>query len=111
VFLVTTIVTSLTGFPSPPHGFYPRRAVGVISLFLLALAVAAYYGFHLAGAWRWIYVVCAVAALYLNVFVGVAQAFMKLPFLEALAPTQKEPRSSRPRPWRCWLSSPLAYGR
>ncbi len=91
VFLVTTILTSLTGFPLPPYGFDPARAVGVISLVLLALAVAAYYAFHLAGAWRWIYVVCAVAALYLNVFVAVAQAFMKLPFLNALAPTQKEP--------------------
>jgi hypothetical protein len=39
----------------------------------------------------WIYVVCAVAAVYLNVFVAVAQAFMKLPSLKALAPTQKEP--------------------
>ncbi|HKN31004.1 MAG TPA: hypothetical protein VJY34_25275 [Roseiarcus sp.] len=91
IFLVTTILTSLTGFPLEPYGFDPPRAVGVISLVLLALAVAAYYAFGLAGAWRWIYVVSAVAALYLNVFVGVAQAFMKLPSLKALAPTQKEP--------------------
>src|SRR5271157_4902316 len=91
VFLATTILTSLTGFPLPPFGFDPPRAVGVISHVLLALAVAAYYGFHLAGAWRWIFVGSAVAALYLNVFVGVVQAFMKLPFLKELAPTQSEP--------------------
>jgi hypothetical protein len=91
VFLATTILTSATGFPLPPFGFDPPRAVGVISLVLLALAVAAYYAFHLAGAWRWIFVGTAVAALYLNVFVLVAQAFMKLPFLKALAPTQSEP--------------------
>ncbi len=91
VFLATTILTSLTGFPLPPFGFDPPRAVGVISLVLLAVAVAAYYGFHLVGAWRWIFVGSAVAALYLNVFVGVVQAFMKLPFLKALAPTQSEP--------------------
>ena len=91
VFLATTILTSLTGFPLPPFGFDPPRAVGVISLVLLALAVAAYYAFHLAGAWRWIFVGSAVAALYLNVFVLVAQAFMKLPFLKAFAPTQSEP--------------------
>jgi len=30
-------------------------------------------------------------ALYLNVFVGVVQAFQKLPFLQPLAPTQSEP--------------------
>jgi hypothetical protein len=91
VFLVTTILTSLTGFPLPPFGFDPPRAVGVISLILLAVAVVAYYAFHLAGIWRWIYVASAVAALYLNVFVGVVQSFMKLPFLKALAPTQSEP--------------------
>src|SRR5260370_21762028 len=91
VFLATTILTSLTGFPLPPFGFDPPRAVGVISLVLLALAVAAYYAFHLAGMWRWIYVASAVAALYLNVFVGIVQSFLKLPFLNALAPTQSEP--------------------
>jgi hypothetical protein len=91
VFLATTILTSLTGFPLPPFGFDPPRAVGVISLVLLALAVAAYYEFHLNAAWRWIFVGSAVAALYLNVFVAVVQAFMKLPFLKALAPTQSEP--------------------
>lgn len=63
----------------------------MISLAFLAAAVAAYYLFDLAEAWRWTYVVCAVAALYLNVFVGVAHAFMKWRPLKALAPTQKEP--------------------
>ena len=56
VFLATTILTSLTGFPLPPFGFDPPRAVGVLSLILLIGAVAAYYGFRLAGAWRWIFV-------------------------------------------------------
>ena len=91
VFLATTILTSLTGFPLPPFGFDPPRAVGVLSLILLVGAVAAYYGFRLAGAWRWIFVACAVAALYLNVFVLVAQGFMKVPALHALAPTGSEP--------------------
>ena len=90
-FLATTILTSVTGFPLPPFGFDPPRAVGVISLVLLALALAALYAFRLAGAWRWIYVGAAVAALYLNVFVAVVQAFQKLPLLHALAPTQSEP--------------------
>jgi len=91
VFLATTILTSLSGFPLPPFGFDPPRAVGVISLVLLAAAAAAYYAFHLAGAWRVVFVGAAVAALYLNVFVLVAQAFMKVSFLKALAPTQSEP--------------------
>jgi hypothetical protein len=91
LFLLTTILTSVTGFPLPPFGLDPPRMVGILSLILLAIAALAYYAFHLDGAWRWIYVVTAVAALYLNCFVGVVQAFSKLPFLHALAPTQSEP--------------------
>jgi len=91
IFLVTTILTSLTGFPLAPYGFDAARAIGVISLVLLAAAVAGFYVFHLAGPWRWIYIVTAATALYLNVFVGVVQSFQKLPFLQPLAPTQSEP--------------------
>ena len=91
LFLASTILTSVTGFPLPPYGFDPPRALGVISLVLLAAAVAGLYVFHLAGAWRWIYIVTAVASLYLNVFVGVVQSFQKLSFLQPLAPTQSEP--------------------
>ena len=91
LFLATTALTSITGFPLAPFGFDPPRAVAVISLVLLVLAVAALYVFRLAGAWRWVYVGSAIAALYLNVFVGVVQAFQKLPFLQPLAPTQSEP--------------------
>lgn len=91
LFLAATILTSVTGFPIAPFGFDPPRAVGTLSLVLLAAAVAALYAFHAAGPWRWIYVVTALMALYLNVFVGVIQAFEKVSFLEALAPTQKEP--------------------
>jgi hypothetical protein len=91
LFLVTTILTSATGFPLPPFGFDPPRVIGVLSLVLLAAAVAGLYFFHLAGAWRWIYTVTAVAALYLNTFVAVVQSFQKLSFLQPLAPTQSEP--------------------
>jgi hypothetical protein len=91
LFLAATILTSLTGFPLPPFGFDPPRAVGVLSLILLLGAVVAYYAFRLAGIWRLIYVGCAVAALYLNVFVLIAQGFMKIPFLHNLAPTGSEP--------------------
>jgi hypothetical protein len=91
LFLGTTILTSLTGFPLPPFGFDPPRAIGIILLVLLGAAVLALYVFRLAGAWRWIYIVTAVASLYLNVFVGVVQSFQKLSFLQPLAPTQSEP--------------------
>jgi hypothetical protein len=91
IFLATTILTSVTGFMFPIAGFTPGLALGAISLVILAIAVAARYAFHLVGAWRWIYVATAVAALYLNCFVLVVQMFRKLPALHALAPTESEP--------------------
>src|SRR5207253_11135342 len=60
-------------------------------LVVLAIAILARYARHLAGAWRWIYVVSASVALYFNVFVLVVQLFEKVPALKALAPTQSEP--------------------
>jgi hypothetical protein len=91
IFLVTTALTSLTGFLFPFEHLLPSHVVGIISLVVLAVAIFARYAQHLAGAWRRTYVICAVLALYLNVFVLVVQAFMKVPALHALAPTQKEP--------------------
>jgi hypothetical protein len=91
VFLVTTILTSVTGFGFPFDHFLPSHWVGVISLVVLAVALLALYAFHLSGPWRWIYVVTAMLALYLNVFVAVVQSFLKVSFLKPLAPTQSEP--------------------
>jgi len=91
LFLVTTAATSVTGFGFPFDHLLPSHKVGIISLVVLAVAILARYGVHLAGAWRWIYVVSASLVLYLNVFVAVVQAFLKLPALRALAPTQTEP--------------------
>ncbi len=91
LFLATTVATSATGFLFPFHQLLPSHKVGIISLVVLAIAILARYGKHLTGAWRWIYVVMASIALYLNVFVGVFQAFEKVPALKALAPTQSEP--------------------
>ena len=89
-FLATTILTSVTGFFFPFERILPSHVFGVVSLALLAVTVVALYGYRLAGAARWLYVVTAVIALYLNAFVGVVQAFLKLPFFHALAPTQTE---------------------
>jgi hypothetical protein len=88
VFLATTVLTSLTGFLFPLKQIGPPHIVGMISLVVLAAALYALYGPKLASSWRWIYVAGAVVAQYLNVFVLVAQAFNKIPALNALAPTQ-----------------------
>ena len=91
VFLVTTILTSVTGFMFPISGLTPAIVFGLISIVILAIALAALYLKHLSGAWRWIYVTTALMALYLNVFVLIVQSFQKLPALQKLAPTQSEP--------------------
>jgi hypothetical protein len=65
--------------------------VGAISLAVLAIGLLAYYGRRLEGAWRSVYVVAAVLALYFNCFVAVVQAFDKIPVLHALAPSGGEP--------------------
>jgi hypothetical protein len=86
IFLLLTILTSVTGFLFPFEKLLPSHMVGILSLVLLAIALIALYGMKLSGAWRWIYVVTAMVSLYLNVFVLVIQAFLKVPALTALAP-------------------------
>ena len=91
VFLITTVLTSVTRFGFPFKGATPAINLGIISLVVLAFAIIARYVRHLSGAWRKTYVVTAALALYLNVFVLVVQSFEKVPALKAAAPTQKEP--------------------
>ena len=91
LFLGTTVLTSVTGFFFRTEKLLPSQVVGGISLVLLAVAIAALYGFGLAGPWRTVYVITAVASLYLNVFVLVVQSFLKVPALHALAPKGNEP--------------------
>jgi hypothetical protein len=91
VFLWTTLLTSVTGFFFPFHGFTPAIGVGIVSVVILALAFYALYAKKLFGGWRAVYVVTAVVAQYFNFFVLIAQSFQKIPFLHVLAPTGKEP--------------------
>jgi len=91
VFLVTTIATSVTGFFFPFVNITPAIIVGIISLVILAKACYALYVKKLAGYWNKVYVISAVTALYLNVFVLIVQMFQKFPVLHELAPEQKEP--------------------
>ena len=90
IFLLTTILTSATGFLIPPLLFdktLPSHIVGLLSLVLLLFACVALYFMKLSGAWRWIYALTALLALYLNVFVLVIQSFLKVPALHAVAPS------------------------
>jgi hypothetical protein len=90
-FLAATVLTSVTGFLFPVHQFMPSHAVGILSLMVLALAIYARYPRHLSGRWRVVYVISAMGAQYLNVFVAVVQAFEKIPALHAIAPTLGDP--------------------
>ena len=90
-FLIMTLLTSVTGYFFPSPDIKPSHIVGAISLVLLLVAIVALYVHKLAGHWRWIYVVTAGVALYLNCFVLVVQAFLKVGALQLLAPTQTEP--------------------
>src|SRR5947199_5312951 len=90
IFLLFTILTSATGFLIPPllsEKLLPSHIVGILSLVLLAIACVALYGMKLSGAWRSVYVVTAMTSLYLNIFVLIIQAFLKVPALHALAPS------------------------
>jgi hypothetical protein len=91
LFLATTILTSVTGFFFPFTSVSPAQIVGALSLVLLVVCLVALYAQGLRGRWRAAYVITAVAALYLNVFVLVVQLFAKTPALAQLAPTQQEP--------------------
>lgn len=91
VFLLFTVLTTVTGFLFPITVFTPALGVGIVSMIILAIALFALYVGHLAGAWRWIYVASALFAFYLNVFVLVVQSFQKISFLNKFAPTGSEP--------------------
>jgi hypothetical protein len=91
LFLFTTVLTSLTGFGFPFDHVLPSHVVGALSLVALLIAILGYYLYRLAGAWRWIYLVAALVALWFYVFVLIVQAFQKISFLQPLAPTQSEP--------------------
>ena len=90
VFLVTTVLTSATGFGFPNTKVTPGIVVGILSLIVLAIAVFALYGRRLSGIWRRTYAITAMIALYFNMFVLVAQLFEHVPAIHALAPTQTE---------------------
>lgn len=90
-FLATTVLTSVTGYLFPFEKLLPSHIVGGLSLVILAAAIAARYSFNLTGAWRKVYVIGSVAALYFNCFVFVVQLFLKVPALHDLAPNGSEP--------------------
>jgi hypothetical protein len=86
-FFSSTMVTSVSGFLFPIKSLTPGIVIGLISVAILLVALFSLYQRRLAGMWQRVYTISAAFALYLNVFVGVVQAFQKVPSLRAIAPT------------------------
>ena len=91
VFLIFTILTSVTGFFFHSKMIGPPHIVGAISLVVLAVALYALYGAKRAGVWKPIYTITATIAQWFNVFVLIVQSFQKIPVLNQFAPTGTEP--------------------
>jgi hypothetical protein len=91
LFFVATALTTVTGFLFPFTRLLPSHIIGLLSLVTLGLGAFALYRRRLAGVWRPTFTVAAMLSLYLNVFVLIFQAFLKVPVLKASAPTQAEP--------------------
>ena len=91
IFLITTLATTITGFMFPFEKLLPSHIFGILTLIVMAPVLYARYPGKMSGAWRVIYVLGALFVLYLNVFVLVVQAFLKIPAIHQLAPTQAEP--------------------
>jgi hypothetical protein len=91
LFIISTALTSLTGFGFPFVQLLPSHIVGAVSLVALLGAAVALYWRHLRAGWRTAFVVFSTLALYANVFVLLAQLFQKIPPLAMLAPTPSAP--------------------
>ena len=89
-FLITAVLTTVTGFFFPFHGVTPAIILGIITVPVLAITICARYSKRLIGPWRWVYVIGAVMTLYFNLFVLVVQLFQKVAALHASAPTKTE---------------------
>lgn len=91
VFLSTAFATSATGFGFPFAGLLPSHIIGAVALAIVSVAGFALYARRLDGVWRRVYAITAMLSFYLLLFVLVAQLFLKVPALRALAPTGSEP--------------------
>jgi hypothetical protein len=90
-FLITAIACTVTGFMFPFSAPTPAFITGLVASAIFAALLVARFVFHNRGVWRRVYAVGMVLSLYLLAFVGVVQAFLKIPFVNAFAPTQTEP--------------------
>ena len=83
VFLISGVLTNVTGFGFPFSRFTESHYTAIISLVVLAGAILGLYVFNLAGPWRWIFALSVVLAFYTDALVAITQLFKKVPALGA----------------------------
>jgi hypothetical protein len=83
VFVISGVLTNVTGFGFPFSRFTESHYTAIFSLIVLAGVILGFYVFKLAGPWRWIFAISAVLAFYTDALVTIAQIFKKVPVLGA----------------------------
>lgn len=91
ITIVLLVVTSVSGFLFPYTQFLPSHAVGILSLGVLVVTIWSRWGGRRLTNTGRAYAVTLTVAVYLDAFVFVVQAFLKVPALHAAAPTQQSP--------------------
>lgn len=91
LFIVAATLVVVTGFLFPFKGFTPAIGTGIVTWFILVAMLLARFVFGLSGWWLIIYALGIVVTVYFLVLVTIAQSFLKLPGLHALAPNGSEP--------------------
>ena len=86
LFLASMVLTDISGFLLPLRQIGLGQIVGALSLVVLVPTILACSIHHLAGAWRWIYVVGIAGTLYLDALIAVFMLFAKLPLLKGAGP-------------------------
>ena len=89
VFLLTTTLTSASGFLFPSTRVTPGVVLGMLSVTLLCIAIVALYGFRLRSHWRPIYVISALVPFYFNLVVLLTIMFASISVLQILASASK----------------------
>ncbi|MBG1233483.1 hypothetical protein [Aestuariivirga litoralis] len=85
LFILGVILVDVTGFLLPIKGFTPAVGTGIVSSIIIILMLLARFGFGLKGWWGKLYALGIVANVFFLVLVTIAQSFLKLPELKAIA--------------------------